>query len=590
MITFKSLTLQNFLSYGAIPTTVQLDRPGTTLILGEDLDHTSSSGSGGNGVGKTSILNALVYAVYDQPISKINIDNLVNNINKKNMMVTVIFEKDGHNYTIIRNRKTKAGATGNFTTLLKDGIDITPAGADNTNAEIIKIIGIPYEIFVRVVAFSAIHTPFLDLPTRSGTGANQTDIIEELFDLKTLSEKADILKRHIKETETSLKMQQEKASMIDREQERHTKQLEAATRRVDMWRETNISNIEELRHQIVELHHIDVDQQKKIIEQVDELEKCIELANKDRQHWDTIHSDTCKVIKEKKHELQHLDGGKCPYCKQGFEISQAKRGTIDDKLIQAQTQLNDASEKIKTADLTIKKLLATYKSAKVSLKVDGIEDLLQIDSNIKQLSTKLVDMQVAINPYNETLDELKTIKFEEKDTAAINTLKSMLDHQTFLLKVLTKKDSFVRKALLNKNIPFLNKRLQTYLIDLGLPHNVEFTHEMSASISQFGHAMDFGNLSNGQRARVNLALSFAFRDVLQSMHDHVNICLLDEVLDVGLDTVGVHAAAKLLKRKSREEKLALYIISHRDEIDSAFDRKLIVQMSSGFSSLRYEDS
>ncbi len=112
---------------------------------------------------------------------------------------------------------------------------------------------------------------------------------------------------------------------------------------------------------------------------------------------------------------------------------------------------------------------------------------------------------------------------------------------------------------------------------------------MTAKISEFGNEMEFGNLSGGQRARVNLALSFAFRDVLQSMHDHVNVCILDEVLDVGLDTIGVTAAAKMLKRKARDEKLAIYIISHRDEIDSAFDRKIIVQRSGRFSSLKYEE-
>ncbi len=95
--------------------------------------------------------------------------------------------------------------------------------------------------------------------------------------------------------------------------------------------------------------------------------------------------------------------------------------------------------------------------------------------------------------------------------------------------------------------------------------------------------MDFGNLSNGQRARVNIGLSFAFRDVLQSIHSRVNVCMLDEILDVGLDAIGVRAAAKMLKRKSREEKISLYIISHRDEIDSAFDRKMLIQMSKGFS-------
>lgn len=120
---------------------------------------------------------------------------------------------------------------------------------------------------------------------------------------------------------------------------------------------------------------------------------------------------------------------------------------------------------------------------------------------------------------------------------------------------------------------------------LGLSHQVEFTHEMTASISQFGRAMDFGNLSNGQRARVNIALSFAFRDVLQQLHERINICMLDEVLDVGLDGPGVTAAARMLKRKARDENLSLYIISHRDEIDSAFDRIMTVQLSEGFSTI-----
>ena len=106
---------------------------------------------------------------------------------------------------------------------------------------------------------------------------------------------------------------------------------------------------------------------------------------------------------------------------------------------------------------------------------------------------------------------------------------------------------------------------------------------MTASITQFGRIMDFGNLSNGQRARVNLALSFAFRDVLQMLHNRINICMLDEVLDVGLDGPGVTAAARMLKRKARDEKLSLYIITHRDEIDSAFDHVITVQMHDGFS-------
>ena len=209
--------------------------------------------------------------------------------------------------------------------------------------------------------------------------------------------------------------------------------------------------------------------------------------------------------------------------------------------------------------------------------------------NIKEkLKTKEEELQKAKNPHLDTLEELKDVVIEEIDMDGINKLEKLITHQNYWVKLLTKKDSFIRKALLTKNLKFLNQRLQGYLSALGLPHRVEFTHEMTANITQFGRELDFGNLSSGQKARVNLGLSFSFRDVLQKSHDSVNVCMLDEVLDVGLDSVGVQNAARMLKLKAREEKLALYIISHRDEVSSIFDRKMTIQMENGFSTLKLE--
>ncbi len=586
MIKFKTLVVQNFLSYGAVPTSIQLDRAGTTLLLGEDLDNTSS-GTGANGVGKTALLNALVYAVYDKPISSISKDNLINNVNKKNMSVTVEFEKDGHTYVISRNRKVKAGTAGNFTKLYIDGEDKTPA--KDVNEEIVSIIGIPYELFVRIVAFSAIHESFLDLPSRHPTQANQTDIIEELFRLKTLSEKAELLKQQMKDTELSLKAQEEKNALLDKEHQRHAAQLVAAKDRVNRWEQQHKLTLESLNEELEKIRKIDVAEQRALFSNLELYEESIEKLMTEKDSLSIKLSEVTKIRKEKKHELEHLDGGICPYCKQTYGINKKDRTNIEKQLTKAIDDVNEYTTKIDDLNANIKDATATYKKAKKQLHFDNIEDLYKLDSHIKSLSDRIEETKQTINPHMEALKELENVKLDKKDLTAVNNLKRTHEHQSFLLKLLTKKDSFVRKALLNKNIPFLNQRLQTYLNDLGLPHVVEFTHEMTAKITQFGHEMDFGNLSNGQKARVNLALSFAFRDVLQSMHDYVNICLLDEVLDVGLDTVGVLAAAKMLKRKAREEKLALYIISHRDEVDSAFDRKMIVQLSGGFSSVRYQE-
>jgi chromosome segregation ATPase len=216
---------------------------------------------------------------------------------------------------------------------------------------------------------------------------------------------------------------------------------------------------------------------------------------------------------------------------------------------------------------------------------DSLEALYKVKGEAEHISAKLEDLQNGTNPHLESYNELKAVKLEPIDMETINQLDKLMTHQNYLLKLLTKKDSFIRKNLLNKNLVFLNQRLRGYLSDLGLPHRVEFTQEMTAHISQFGRQLDFGNLSSGQKARVNLALSFSFRDVLQRSLDSVNVCMLDEVLDVGLDSVGVQNAAHMLKRKSREDELTLFIISHRDEVSGIFDKTLTVTMEKGFSSI-----
>lgn len=588
MVIFKSITLKNFLSYGNVPTVIPLDNPGTTLIMGENLDDTAS-GAGSNGVGKTSIINALAYAIYDKPISNISKDNLVNNINKKNMEVTVEFECKGKNYVVTRVRKSKAGALGNYVQVFENGKDITPDNVANTNDVVEKIVGIPYELFVRIVTFTATLTPFLDLPVRSHYTANQTDIIEELFDLKTLSEKANVLKDKIKETEQSLETNLARVEQLKKEYERHDKQLASAKKRIENWDEQNKREVFEIQRKLKRLENVDVDAQKGLHSRLSEIDDELEEALSKQRTVETEIRSLTKKMNEKEKDLKHLRDAQCPYCLQKYDNAAAKISESEKFVQEASTTLQELAVVLADIDSEVELLTGRHKETKAQITVADVEELSEIKSKVAHYQQKLEELQNATNPYIEPLKELEDIKLEPLDMEPINKLTRLIEHQKFLLKLLTKKDSFVRKALLNKNIPFLNQKLSKYLTDLGLRHTVEFTHEMTAQISEFGRPLDFGNLSTGQRARVNLALSFAFRDVLQSIHGKINVCMLDEVLDVGLDAVGVQAAARMLKRKARDEGLSLFVISHRDEIDSAFDRKLIIQMSKGFSYVKMEE-
>lgn len=586
MIRFHTLTLRNFLSYGNNITTIVLDNTGTTLIVGQDLDNTSN-GQGANGTGKSSILNGLCYGIYDRPVSSISKDNLVNNINKSNMEVTVEFTAENKKkYLIKRVRKAKSGAAGNTVYLFEDDKDITLDSSANTNALIESIVGIPYELFVRIVVFSASNTPFLDLPLKSANGANQTDIIEELFGLTMLSAKANALKDIIKETEGKSNIQRTRVSLLEQEHARHQQQIEHAKEQVVNWQLKTQKQVADLTDKLKRVESVDIEKEQQAHKKHAEVTTKLQQIRREYTQVASQIKTITTHLTSKNDELTHLNDDTCPYCKQQYKDAQSK---IKDTTTSLETLKKEKIIFEKEGDdlkVAIDELNTEIHQLNSQITVSDIGAVIEIKNQVENIKAKIVDLNTTENPLLNSLEFLENAKLEQIDYTEINKLERELDHLKFLHKILTKKDSFVRKALLNKNIPFLNTKLQQYLEILGLPHRVVFTHEMTAEISQFGQSLDFGNLSAGQRARVNLALSFSFRDVLQTLHAPINVCILDEVLDVGLDSIGVQAAARLLKRKSRDENLGMFIISHRDEVNGIFDKTLTVQISQGFSYIK----
>lgn len=581
---FLTISFRNFMSYGNNITVVNLSCPGTTLIIGEDLDRTTN-GTGANGVGKTTILNAISYALYDVPVSDISVDNLVNNINRKNMEVTIEFRIGDILYKVKRERKTKAGAAGNNVYFYINGEDKTPNSVAETNKKIESILGISYELFVRIVVFYASDIPFLGLKK-----SEQTDIFEQLVGLTMLSDKATSLKTIIKENESIIKIKKTKLDMLEAEHARYAIQLNNARERMDKWVINNAQNILELESQLEKISGVDLDQQQSLHEELllvnNQLTQEINLFEK----IETKVTSFTRQLSKSKQELEHLRDNTCPYCLQQYTDTTSKISELNDTIITLQDNIKSSEQELIKLDALIAELEAAQLDIKKQLTTPNIRELLHIRSQSDGIESKIDTLKHAINPHIESYNEILNIEMEPIDYTEINKLTSEIKHQEFLLKLLTKKDSFVRKALLNQYIPYLNSRLQYYLSELGLPHRVEFTHQMTANISQFGRPLDFGNLSAGQRARVNLALSLAFSDVLQKLHIKINICLLDEVLDIGLDTIGVQAAARLLKKRAKEGGTSMYIISHRDEVSGIFDNILTVQMMRGFSYVKDNNS
>ena len=192
------------------------------------------------------------------------------------------------------------------------------------------------------------------------------------------------------------------------------------------------------------------------------------------------------------------------------------------------------------------------------------------------------------DPYTEQIEDMTHQALQTVSYDTLNDLNRLQEHQDFLLKLLTSKDSFVRKKIIDQNLSYLNARLTHYLDRIGLPHTVKFQNDLTVSIEELGRELDFDNLSRGERTRLILSLNFAFRDVWESLYSPINLLFVDELIDNGLDTAGVENALALLKRMSRERHKSIWLVSHRDELSGRVENILKVVKENGFTNYNTE--
>jgi DNA repair exonuclease SbcCD ATPase subunit len=215
---------------------------------------------------------------------------------------------------------------------------------------------------------------------------------------------------------------------------------------------------------------------------------------------------------------------------------------------------------------------------------DTVEQALKHQNNLKTLENQLTVKAVETDPYQEQIDELTDTALQEISWDTVNELSKLKDHQEFLLKLLTSKDSFIRKKIIDQNLAYLNNRLTYYLDKMGLPHTVLFQNDLSVLITQLGQDLDFDNLSRGERNRLILSLSWAFRDVWESLYQQINLLFVDELIDNGLDAAGVEGALAVLKKMARERKKNIFLISHKDELIGRVNNVLKVVKENRYTS------
>ena len=583
MIKIKNLTVKNFMSVGNQTQAVDFEKEHLTLVLGENLDMGGDDGGSRNGTGKTTIVNALSYSLFGQALTNIKKDNLINKINNKNMLITLAFEKDNVNYRIERGRKPNV-LKFYIDDVEQEGEETDDSQGDTreTQKDLDTLLGMSHDMFKHIVALNTYTDPFLSMRAN-----DQREIIEQLLGITLLSEKAEALKEQVKVTKDQIQQETANIEASKKSNEKIEQSITGLETRKSAWFKQQETDCLKLAEKIIELQAVDIEkelEQHSKLKSYDELSAKIKSLNKEKATLETAIMQADKTLTKYKKELEKLADSKCPACEQDLQDHKHK-----EMQVAAQQNLNDAHIYLQSVGNSyasvVKELedIGDINGRPVTF-YDTVEEALRHQNNLSSLETALGKRQQETDPYTEQIEELKSTALQEIRWETINELTSLKDHQEFLLKLLTNKDSFIRKKIIDQNLAYLNNRLTFYLDKMGLPHQVTFLNDLNVEITQLGQDLDFDNLSRGERNRLILGLSWAFRDVWESLYQNINLLFVDELIDNGLDASGVENALSVLKKMARERNKNIFLISHKDELIGRVNNVLKVIKENGFTS------
>mgnify|MGYP001341557076 FL=1 len=580
MLKIKTLTVKNFLSVGNQAQAINFEGKNLVLVLGENLDLGGDDAGARNGTGKTTIINAISYALFGDALTQIRKDNLVNKTNNKDMVVSITFEKNNTTYTIERGRKP-----ARLRFYINDvEQESNEAQGENreTQQEINKLIGMSHAMFKNIIALNTYTQPFL-----ATKQAEQREIIEQLLGITILSEKADLLKDQMRGTKEELISEKYRLDSIKQSNEKINQSIKTIKLRSSAWQTQKDDDIASFQEAIQQLEKVNITDElkahKKLQKHTEDQKALTSLQKEKAYHENSLTKSELNVDKTIK-DLEFAKQAKCPTCEQ--ELHDDKHGQLVDKLKTMLTENKDYSSKLKSDLAKIQHNIDEIGDLGVipDTYYDTIDEAYNHKGSLSDLKRQLSQTENKQDPYAEQIEELTKSAVQKLDYAKVNELEDLYRHQEFLYKLLTAKDSFLRTKIIEQNLTYLNQRLALYLNKVKLPHTVEFQPDLTVQIEELGRELDFDNLSRGERNRLILSLSWAFRDVWEGLYQQINLLFIDELVDAGMDTSGVESSMAVLKDMARTQNKNIFLISHKDELVSRVDSVLKVMKENGFTS------
>jgi DNA repair exonuclease SbcCD ATPase subunit len=553
MIIFNTIRWKNFLSTGNQFTEIKLDRSHSTLIVGE------------NGGGKSTMLDALCFSLFGKPFRNINKPQLVNSINKKQLLVEVEFHAGSKLYKIVRGIKP-----GLFE-IYVDGELLNQDAAARDYQKYLEesILKLNYKSFTQIVILgSASFTPFMQLP--SGT---RREIIEDLLDIQifttmnvVLRDKLNALKDQIQDADGKLEVLKQKASIqkeyVDTLEINREKRVDEILGRIQTGEE-KISSLTSLAN--------DLEGQKLSVEETQQ--SLGDLADKQKK-LDSFKTKFSTQLRDLQKEVAfYKETDECPTCRQG--IAHDHKETIVSSRQEKMQELSSGMEKLQEEFTKLEELIA--ENAVLSEQISGLNASIITHHNemivqqrlIQALNLELNDITSKTGDIDTEKNKLKTyakeVLVQNEEKAKLNEEKHYMDAVSTLLK-----DTGIKTKIIRQYLPVINKLVNKYL--QAMDFFVQFTlDEKFDETIKSRHRDDFSyaSFSEGEKQRIDLALLFTWRTIAKMKNSvATNLLILDEVFDSSLDNNGTDYVMSLLDTLGEDTNV--FVISHKG--DQLFDK------------------
>ena len=566
MITFKNLKYRNFLSSGQHWTDINFQEYNTNLVIGT------------NGSGKSTMLDALTFALFNKPFRKINKSQLINTTNEKDTLVEVEFSVNSRDYLVRR------GIKPNIFDIEVNGEALHRQADDRSNQKILEenILKVNYKSFTQIVILgSSTFVPFMQL-----TGSNRREVIEDLLDIRIFSTMNNLMREKMREQRDSLKTLTLRKDNI---QDKMVMQKNFMAE-LDAQRQTGIkASNEKIKQHTLEVDNLLESNEIKTVD-VSELIKKQENvtgAGKKLKKLNTLKGKLSnKVTTITKEHKFFSDNTVCPTCTQSIneEFRIDRINDVQSKAKELQSgykELENAIQKEEEREHQFTQLsqeISTLNNdiSQNNTKISGFQrQIRDLESEIQTITDQLQNR----NTEHEKLAEFKT---NLKDTIEeLSEKREQLNHYDFAYSLL--KDDGVKTKIIKKYIPVINQQVNRYLQLMDFYINFHLDEEFNETVKSPIHEdFSYASFSEGEKMRIDLALLFTWREIARIKNSvNTNLLIMDEVFDSSLDGFGTEEFLKIIKFVIKDANI--FVISHKSDLHDKFDNVIKFDKVKGFS-------